>query len=637
MMAVVIGGVVFDTYQAQQGLRQCTPCKDALYEWSKERVKVIRQGDLPEVTGREVMVGDALHIRSGNQMAVGGLLIRATNMVCEDGLEVDKRDTAEDVSTTLETMNAHPTRQSPSYTATNPFIRPGSRIQEGSGLLLVTGIDTALMELPCPESQTDQGSNLDREVKQHTQDTQGPSITGLTDAAAVPPLPLPRTQPPWAEISSAATESLATSIESPTFIDSGGFPMVVCDVAPYSADGNDAVRHDMAQNMERLLEVPGVLCGIPVSALPDFGSSFDIISEDFLREHHLPPDPDGPTQTYTLPDGRQRTFLGTITLPWSFASETTVHRRVFHILRDSIYPLLFGRPFLKETNTMSKHVKRIKEVFVRRTHSFGSKRVLFVDHQGAIAGSTERILGLVNGRPALGFADTCSDISIIRRSVARLLDLTIMEGPEHTTEVQFVDGSTAHTSGVVKNVKWCFGVTLDPGDVHQLDFHVMDDIPCAIILDKWLLWDNGAFDTYSEYFIDISEEQPPLAEKANSVCLIQVKKRPGLAPVPAIVDPRDAEAARLAAAADGDFRRSEQRADSTHLTASNSLSRVSATTSRTDARSPAPSAGLPVLHPSPSPSTPSRVVSNNSTGAEAVPWWKKVLNGGWKKRRTATP
>ncbi|KAI8939336.1 hypothetical protein NX059_003127 [Plenodomus lindquistii] len=272
---------------------------------------------------------------------------------------------------------------------------------------------------------------------------------------------------------------------------------------------------DDLRRTSRQLEVPGRLGPLQVTAIPDFGSSFNIISDStaLLLESNI--DTHNARQ-FGLPNGASGSFLGTIEIPWSFSGEEDqAWTRVFHVLKNCVHPVMLGREFLIETETLSKHLHRVTEKILESLTI--PRRLLFVDTPAERATSRERILGLINGRPIGGLADTCSDFTIIKRSAAKKLGLAILEGEDHTTEVQFVDGSTAFTTGMIPNVRWCFSVTLAESDIHTVDVHVMDDIPCAFILDRWLLWDNRAFLNYQDSFIDIGQCN---IHACDPVCLI---------------------------------------------------------------------------------------------------------------------
>jgi hypothetical protein len=75
---------------------------------------------------------------------------------------------------------------------------------------------------------------------------------------------------------------------------------------------------------------------------------------------------------------------------------------------------------------------------------------------------------------------------------------------------------------MVRDVQWCFSATLAAEDIHYIDVHVMDDIPCAFILDQWLLWDNRAFTQYEHAIFDILHSS---MTTEDSVCMIKELKR----------------------------------------------------------------------------------------------------------------
>ncbi|ORY13959.1 hypothetical protein BCR34DRAFT_249813 [Clohesyomyces aquaticus] len=252
------------------------------------------------------------------------------------------------------------------------------------------------------------------------------------------------------------------------------------------------------------LYVPGRVKGRYVSATPDYGSNFDIVSEELTTSFGIIVDTRS-RQEFGLPNGLKRVFLGIAMIPWSFEDDDEIHERPFHVMRQCVHSIILGNEFLSITQTFTKYVNRVKEKIVHSPSAF--QRLFFTDSANSTPISRQRLLGLINRIPVGGLADTCSDLPIINRKTANDLGLTILEGDEHITEVQFVDGSSDFTSGIVKDVDWCFSVSNSPEDLHRLDLHVMDNISCALILDKGLLWDMRAFITYGDCFIDIDPDR----------------------------------------------------------------------------------------------------------------------------------
>jgi hypothetical protein len=168
------------------------------------------------------------------------------------------------------------------------------------------------------------------------------------------------------------------------------------------------------------------------------------------------------------------------------------------VIRGGVHPVLLGRQFLELTGTLRRNVHRGKETVVKAFLSARKSLFLIEDLVEQIRTSSH-IQGLVNGQPINGLADTGSDFTVIRRTAAMRMGLHIFEGDSYTTEVEFVDGSTAFTTGMVRDAEWCFGA--DVSKAQSIDIHVMEDIPCDLILDKSLLWDAQAFHEHQNLFV----------------------------------------------------------------------------------------------------------------------------------------
>lgn len=95
---------------------------------------------------------------------------------------------------------------------------------------------------------------------------------------------------------------------------------------------------------------------------------------------------------------------------------------------------------------------------------------------------------------------------IIDEDYAHGIGLPIKRERECRTRVQFADGSTAETSGMIYGVEWRFG----PGvceQRYQLDFHVLKNSPAKVILKDSLLYETKAFSEFDCYLIDDDEEE----------------------------------------------------------------------------------------------------------------------------------
>ncbi|KAJ5992080.1 hypothetical protein N7451_007804 [Penicillium sp. IBT 35674x] len=90
---------------------------------------------------------------------------------------------------------------------------------------------------------------------------------------------------------------------------------------------------------------------------------------------------------------------------------------------------------------------------------------------------------------------------LISRKYARHLGLEINRDLQNRLEVEMGDGSTARTSGVVRNVPWSVG-----GKEIHCDFYVLDSLCVDVVLSNNYLFEFEAFSEFPDHFIDASVE-----------------------------------------------------------------------------------------------------------------------------------
>ncbi|CAK7274188.1 plasma membrane calcium [Sporothrix epigloea] len=120
----------------------------SLNDWQKERqfaklnrkktdryVKVVRSGRTQELSIFEVLVGDVVHLDTGDMIPVDGILIEGHNIKCDESQATGESDLirkrpADEVYTAIEHHG--------SLKKMDPFIQSGARVMEGVGTFLVT-------------------------------------------------------------------------------------------------------------------------------------------------------------------------------------------------------------------------------------------------------------------------------------------------------------------------------------------------------------------------------------------------------------------------------------------------------------------------------------------------------------------
>lgn len=242
--------------------------------------------------------------------------------------------------------------------------------------------------------------------------------------------------------------------------------------------------------IKRQWRIPCTLSGRPVSAFPDSGSSLNLLSESLASKFHLQITTTN-RKHVELPDGKEISTLGTVSVPFLFKNESTSYPLIFHVMKDCAHHCILGKKFLEDTKTLGENcAKRVKETIV----SARSRLKCYL-----VDAPKERLMGKINGIPIGGLPDTGANANIMSRATAEGLDLKILKGKSHTNRVRFIDRSSSSTSGTVYGVKWKFGT--GDGLTHTLDIHILDDLPCGVVLCDDILFENNAFMAYEEHFV----------------------------------------------------------------------------------------------------------------------------------------
>ncbi|KAH7308560.1 hypothetical protein B0I35DRAFT_442198 [Stachybotrys elegans] len=278
------------------------------------------------------------------------------------------------------------------------------------------------------------------------------------------------------------------------------------------------LQHEIGQDWE----IKGMLNGIPVHAFPDTGSDMDIVSKDWVDRHHLQVN-ENSASIIQLPNNRIAQSVGTISLHFRFEDDLVAYHRVFHVLPNCLREFILGRDFLMFTGTLTKFTHRL----VKRICSSNQ-----VHHLMSVGLPTHRIQGSLNGQTVNAIPDTGSDVMLISRRYAERREFDIKTGENHTTTLEFADGSCTRTSGVVFNLEWKFGLAgglvsspryaggfssdekvsspvpeIDEWDTNDItdenttflcNFHVLDDLQFDVILRKDLLYDAKVFTAFED-------------------------------------------------------------------------------------------------------------------------------------------
>lgn len=231
----------------------------------------------------------------------------------------------------------------------------------------------------------------------------------------------------------------------------------------------------------------GEVMGNSITALPDSGADVCFISPETSMLLGLDPQP-GTERLVRLADGRELVSPGAVDVPWNFRDEEETFDITCWILPGCGHQIILGSKFLEETKCLTTHRYRIQ-----RKHISAPKYV----RVNLIGEGKQWLSGLLNDIPVAALPDTGSDVMVMSRDYAWRVGLKVDSSPEDIVEVEFADGTTALTNGIVRDVIWSSG-----GHSIQCDFLVLNNLAVDVILAKDYLFDVDAFSNYRAHLIE---------------------------------------------------------------------------------------------------------------------------------------
>ncbi len=258
--------------------------------------------------------------------------------------------------------------------------------------------------------------------------------------------------------------------------------------------------------------VKGVVSGHSIEALPDSGANMSLISNTLASKLGLDPKP-GTEKTIYLANKKAVRSPGMVTVPWKFDGESGMYPLDCWILPKSIHTIVLGKPFLNATQTLKALASRIKCKIVN-----GPRRLRL--HLLGGESENEKVWGYLNDRFTTAFPDTGSDVMLISRKYAEELELDMDTRVEDRVEVEFPDGSTAWTSGIIRDALWRIG-----SKTTNCDFYVLDELCVDVVLSNEYLFNENVFSECDIYFFDA--ELDVAGDFSSSFCNIRLIGRYG--------------------------------------------------------------------------------------------------------------
>ncbi|KAI0873034.1 T-complex protein 11-domain-containing protein [Hypoxylon argillaceum] len=236
----------------------------------------------------------------------------------------------------------------------------------------------------------------------------------------------------------------------------------------------------------------GNVMGKLIAALPDSGADACFISPETARLLGLHPQPETERRV-RLANGREAVSPGSVIVPWNFRNEEATLNMTCWILPGCTHQIILGSEFLEETKCLTTLRHRIQRKYISVPKSVSVN---------LLGEGKQRLWGYLNDNFVAALPDTGSDVMIMSRDYARRLGLEIELGPGDIVEVEFADGATALTDGIVRDVVWASG-----GHSIQCDFLVLDNLSVDVILAKDYLFEMDVFSDCKEYLTEDNDIQ----------------------------------------------------------------------------------------------------------------------------------
>ena len=224
-----------------------------------------------------------------------------------------------------------------------------------------------------------------------------------------------------------------------------------------------------------VFQLPGTIETICLKALPDTGSSQNVIDKNLVQTV-FPSIPIHPIHKSTdnllvAPDGHPIPCIGKIFLSWMFKDEREKHRRWFYVVENCSKGVIIGNGFLRQTETMSKHRHRL-ELTKPSDSMFSPGHLLSEGVNEARRDECLRqlVLGRINKTDTCASLDTGCEANLMSINCAESLELTILPLPTSEQHVKYANGRRGHMLGQVE-VDWSFSDT--PDKAAKVIFYVL--------------------------------------------------------------------------------------------------------------------------------------------------------------------
>ncbi|KAL4780701.1 hypothetical protein BJX76DRAFT_360614 [Aspergillus varians] len=238
--------------------------------------------------------------------------------------------------------------------------------------------------------------------------------------------------------------------------------------------------------------LPLVINGSSVHAIPDTGADENVISIKCASALNLCIEVDRDPAIFKLANGRCVKSCGIVRTPLAFARGTSKHQIkevLFKVFPALAVPMIMGRKFLKDTQTLSKYDDRLHRPSSHFPHSV--PRVLH------LSAPKQRLRCYLNGFPVYANADTGAEMNLASPQWAAKHKVAVEKPAPGHDRVMLADGSIARITGQF-SAKFCVS-----HKAFTKQFFILDGLTSDVLLCQELLLDIRAFKEQKKAFIEL--------------------------------------------------------------------------------------------------------------------------------------
>lgn len=257
-----------------------------------------------------------------------------------------------------------------------------------------------------------------------------------------------------------------------------------------------------------VFQLPGTIETICVKALPDTGSTQNVIDKNLVQSLFpcIPVHPvdESIDNLLVAPDRQPIPCIGKIHLSWIFKDESEKHRLSFYVVENCSKGVIIGNGFLRKTETMSNHRHRLEltkpcESDIPPGHLLSEG----VNEARQDECLRQLIRGRINNTDAVASLDTGCEANLMSNEYAESRKLTIMPLPTSEQHVKYADGRRGDMLGQVE-VDWSFSDTSDKAA--KVIFYVLKTCIHPVIFGQRFIFSEDPWCNHEAALVDSASE-----------------------------------------------------------------------------------------------------------------------------------